>query len=213
MVAIAEFTVPADALGLGSLFEAFPDATVEVERVVPTGDGVMPYLWVEGADGEAVAAALSDSAAVESVVLVDAVGDRTLLRCRYADPGRLLDAVAESGATMLSATGTADGWTIQVRGDERRAVAAFDEACRARGVVPTLWELEPGREGGGADALTEPQREALALAYDRGYFDEPRRATLEEIAVDLDISRQALASRLRRGHRALIAAHVVAAER
>ncbi|MFC7027483.1 helix-turn-helix domain-containing protein [Halomicroarcula sp. GCM10025710] len=37
-----------------------------------------------------------------------------------------------------------------------------------------------------------------------GFFDEPRTATLEDVAAELGISRQAVANRLRRGHRALI---------
>lgn len=40
---------------------------------------------------------------------------------------------------------------------------------------------------------------------DRGYFDEPRRATLDDLASELGITRQSLAGRLRRGHRNLLA--------
>ncbi|MFC7019992.1 MULTISPECIES: helix-turn-helix domain-containing protein [Haloarcula] len=66
-----------------------------------------------------------------------------------------------------------------------------------------LHELSSGTDPATSE-LTAPQREALLLAYEMGYFDEPRAATLEDIAARLDISRQAVANRLRRGHRALI---------
>ncbi len=54
--------------------------------------------------------------------------------------------------------------------------------------------------------LTETQREALVLAYERGYFDTPRETSLEEIADEIGITQQSLSSRLRRGHRRLIKA-------
>ena len=41
-------------------------------------------------------------------------------------------------------------------------------------------------------------------AFEAGYYDIPRDATLEDIADELEISRQALANRLRRGYRNLI---------
>ncbi|MEA5389123.1 helix-turn-helix domain-containing protein [Haloarculaceae archaeon H-GB11] len=54
--------------------------------------------------------------------------------------------------------------------------------------------------------MTETQREALVLAYERGYFDSPRKVSLEEVAEELGITQQSLSSRLRRGHRRLIGA-------
>jgi len=47
--------------------------------------------------------------------------------------------------------------------------------------------------------LTDPQREALVLAYERGYFNSPREVTMEELGAELGITQQAVASRLRRG--------------
>jgi predicted DNA binding protein len=52
--------------------------------------------------------------------------------------------------------------------------------------------------------LTDTQREALVLAYERGYFDSPRESSLEAVAEELGITQQSLSSRLRRGHRRLI---------
>jgi Predicted DNA binding protein len=52
--------------------------------------------------------------------------------------------------------------------------------------------------------LTDTQREALVLAYERGYFNSPRESSLEAIGEELGITQQSLSSRLRRGHRRLI---------
>ena len=57
--------------------------------------------------------------------------------------------------------------------------------------------------------VTDPQREALKLAYEYGYFNTPREATLAEIAEELGISQQALGSRLRRANRRLIEREII----
>ncbi|WP_254280088.1 helix-turn-helix domain-containing protein [Haloarcula marina] len=215
MATIAEFTVPPRTLALGTLFQRFPEAALEIERVVPTGAAVLPYFWVEGVDGATACEFLESKSIFEDITLVDAIDGRTLFRCRFdtEDQG-LLGPVVDSGVTLLSATGTEDGWTIHVRGDEQKAVAAFDTACRENGIAPTLVEMHDmgSAEKNRPVELTDHQREALVLAYERGYFDEPRTATLDEIAGELDISRQALASRLRRGYRTLVESSVLRTE-
>ncbi|MDZ7747045.1 MAG: helix-turn-helix domain-containing protein [Halobacteriales archaeon] len=47
--------------------------------------------------------------------------------------------------------------------------------------------------------LTPEQRVVLELASERGYFTVPRETTAGELADELDISRQAVSERLRRG--------------
>ena len=48
------------------------------------------------------------------------------------------------------------------------------------------------------DLLTDKQYEALNLAFQRGYYDVPRRCTLEELAGILGIKRVAMQERIRR---------------
>lgn len=47
--------------------------------------------------------------------------------------------------------------------------------------------------------LTSKQREAVRLAFERGYFTVPREVSLTELADELEISRQAFTHRLQRG--------------
>jgi predicted DNA binding protein len=61
--------------------------------------------------------------------------------------------------------------------------------------------MEKNRSG--RFGLTEEQYEAITAALDRGYYEIPRDATAEELASEMDISRQAVAERLRRGHKVL----------
>ncbi|RLM59951.1 helix-turn-helix domain-containing protein, partial [Halorubrum sp. Atlit-26R] len=54
------------------------------------------------------------------------------------------------------------------------------------------------------DGLTDRQREALRIAYERGYFEIPRQASLEDIAAELEISASSVSERLRRAQTELI---------
>ncbi|MEF8842565.1 MAG: helix-turn-helix domain-containing protein [Haloarculaceae archaeon] len=54
--------------------------------------------------------------------------------------------------------------------------------------------------------VTETQRETLRLAYEAGYYEEPRETTLGELATELGVGERAVFRRLRRGTRGLLAA-------
>lgn len=210
MATVVEFTTPGDTFPLGRAFQRFPDVTVELERVVPTSRAVVPYVWVIGADDAEVSRiedSFRDHPDLRSVELIDEVGGRYLLRVEWSKGYRgMLKAFAATDTNLISGKGSGDRWTFEIRSDDREGVSEFQRYCREQGIgieltsVRTLSTLGTGSEHG----LTEPQREALVLAFERGYFDSPRRSTLEEIAGELDITRQSVASRLRRGNRRLI---------
>ena len=46
--------------------------------------------------------------------------------------------------------------------------------------------------------VTQPQRETLMRAVQRGYYSIPRQMSTQDLAEDLDISDQAVTERLRR---------------
>jgi predicted DNA binding protein len=46
--------------------------------------------------------------------------------------------------------------------------------------------------------LTKKQEEALGLAFTQGYYNWPKKVTLEELAIMSNISRRSLQERLRR---------------
>jgi predicted DNA binding protein len=89
----------------------------------------------------------------------------------------------------------------------RDALCNYRDCCERRGLTFTLERLY--QEDSDNDTLryglTERQREALVLAHRQGYFGATRETDLQGVADELDISRQALADRLQRGHEHLIA--------
>ncbi|WP_313695159.1 bacterio-opsin activator domain-containing protein [Halorarum halobium] len=213
MATVAAFTVPAGEFPLGSVFEGVPGVTVELERVVPTGGDVVPYFWVRGADGDDVERRFREHPGASDIRLIDAVGDEQLLRCSWTpEHVGVLRAIEETGVTLLSGTGTSDRWTFEVRADDRETLSRFQAFALEHDLPLTLTTIQelPATAGEANDVLTGPQREALVLAFERGYFDPTRRVTLEQLAAELGITRQSLAGRLRRAHRNLIE-HVLVA--
>ncbi|SDR13209.1 helix-turn-helix domain-containing protein [Natronobacterium texcoconense] len=202
MATEATFTLPSDGFPLGSIFEQLPEATVELERIIPSRDTVIPYFWVRGAETDDIEATFSDRPEVKQIRLVDSVEDEYLMRVEWEQEyDGILAALTETDVPLIEAVGTETQWTFDVRGDDRSDIVSFQEQCRKREIPITLANLQPLTpiESGVEAALTEPQHEALVLAYDRGYFDSPRAVTMEELGDELGISQQAVASRLWRG--------------
>ncbi|WP_224270596.1 helix-turn-helix domain-containing protein [Haloprofundus salinisoli] len=206
MTLYAEFALPPDVLPFSSILAATPDVRIELVRVIPTRPDVFPYFRVSGADEDAVVDILSTHDAFESVDVLGPDGDGTLFRSHWTAAGdELLAGFARLDVALLSATGTPEGWTFKCRAPTREGLSAFQEYCRDHDVPLSLRQLQ--RLDGAArqsEGLTETQRETLLLAFHRGYFDVPRRTSLDSLADEFDISRQAVADRLRRGYRNLV---------
>ncbi|QLD89545.1 helix-turn-helix domain-containing protein [Natronomonas salina] len=202
MATEATVTVPADQFPLGTVFAQLPDVSVELERLIPSRDVVIPYFWVRGTEVEDIEAAFTEHPGVKDIQLVDSVQDEYLLRVEWSlEYDDVLSVLTETDIPLIKATGTNKEWTFDIRGDSRSDVAAFHSRCREVGIPVTLTalhDLTPVETETEA-ALTDKQEEALVLAFDRGYFETPREVTMEELGDEFGISQQAVASRLRNG--------------
>ncbi|SDN07485.1 Predicted DNA binding protein, contains HTH domain [Halogranum gelatinilyticum] len=205
MATVAEFTLPSNEFPLGTVFTELPDVVVQLERVIPVKNGVVPYFWVRGTESDSIVDQFSEHPGVRDIRAIDHVEAEYLLRCEWTSGyDSVLDALIVPEIVLLSAIGTAEEWTFELRAESREAIAAFRDYCHDHGVLVTLTEIHALRPLDAKLDLTDGQREALRLAYDRGYFNSPRDTTLAEMAVELDVSQQALGARLRRGNRRLI---------
>jgi predicted DNA binding protein len=200
MATEATFTVEPGEFPLGTIFEQLPDARIELERIVPSEGIVIPYFWVRGAGVDDVEAAFSDHPGVQTIRAIDSVADEYLLRVEW-NPAYVgvLSLLAEAEVPLVSATGTDTEWTFEIRGDDQSDLAEFRGLCRTHDVPVTLTALHALTPVETGPSLTDPQRELLVLAFERGYFNSPRDVTMAELGEELGISHQAVASRLRRG--------------
>ena len=188
---------------------ALPGTTFRMEdlQLVEGGPGKFLF-WAEGGDLDRLDGVLTDDPTVASFVQLTELADRRLYRVSFADDmkERMTYLVAAANDIVyLELRSTHERTRIRARVPTREALRDYLETCREKGVDLGVESLYRADEAGGSRfGLTEPQREALVAAHEAGYFDTDRGATLAEIAPGLGISRQALAGRLRRGHRQLI---------
>ena len=211
---VAEFRATATAFPFGEALQSHPDIEVEVEleRVVPTDHGPMPFVWARGTDRATIEAAFRDVDGISGVEIVERLDSADLVRLEWDETVyTIVKSIEHADSTLLSARGTSDGWVITLRAPDRPSLEPFVEDCEAHGVHLELRrvhhlteEVAPERYG-----LTEGQLEALVTAYDLGYFEEPRRSSLEEVGTELGVSRQAAGARLRRAIQNLIQAAVI----
>lgn len=213
MATVVVVRLPLEAFSLGRPIESGLARRIELERIVPGSEGVFPFFWVWGADGERSADAIRESSAVRSLEEVSRAEDGRLYRAEWNDAVEgFVAGVGEIGATILLGRATSEGWRFELRFAERDRIREFQTYCRDNEVpieIERLYTVREGESGGGYE-LTDAQRETLRRAYARGYFEQPQAVTQSELADEFDISQRAVSRRLQRGLSRLVGTTVAA---
>ena len=208
MSVILEFTIDDEDFSFGRILARPPEMQIEIERVVPTGEMIMPFVWANGGDHEVFEEQVRAEPAVAELLALDRIDDRVLYRIEWADrPTDLLEGIAETDGVVLEAKGN-ERWAFRLRFLDHDGLSAFHNFVLEQGLpihIERTYTLSEGLDDPGHQlGLTQAQREALVLATERGHFDVPSEATLDELAEELGISRQALSERIRRGTGAVL---------
>lgn len=177
---------------------------------------MLPYFWVHarGPEGdlEDVRRTFDSLPELRSIVLMEDLGDKGLFRAEW-EPEYLgiMSAIPATGVTVVSASGSSEGWTFELRAERTEQFSDFRRYCTDHEIDVTLKRLRRLSEmpNGAEYDLTPDQREALVLAYEEGYYDDPSSTDQKALAARLGITRQAFSSRLRRGYRNLIGSTIV----
>lgn len=197
---------PAD-FELGQILSLKGSSTIELETLVPSGNATVPLFWAYEPVGDGFADAVQRYPTVTSVTEVDVFEDRTLYRLDWdATQDELLQCIFTNEGQILSATGTTEGWNFELRFPDRDALSQCQTCCEDVHIPVELVRIYNPTEPGVGPwfGLSDPQREALLLAVQMGYYDIPRGCTTEELAVELGISDQAVTERLRRAIAAFV---------
>ena len=203
MAIVADVSVPPDSVPLHELFAADADATVTFERLVPLG-GQSPSVVRVESDLDDVAGVARSARGVTEVAEIDGAGDVRVFECRLEpDAGGVLRVLSAATVHVLTASGAASEWRFRLLCANRRALSMASERVTERGVPVTLDRVRSLSDDE-SESFSGEQREAVLTAYDRGYFEVPRRTTVEELATDVGISDTAFSQRLRRGLSALV---------
>ncbi|WP_313692294.1 helix-turn-helix domain-containing protein [Halorarum halobium] len=204
----ATFTATDGEFPLAAVFSEFPAAEIELDRVVPTDEFLIPYFWVRDIEIENISMENVAHPGIHDIRVVDTVDGAAFLRIDWdLAYESVLTAIIETNVTLISALGSQTQWSFEFRAESQQDLADFQSYCRDHDIpleLTKLHALSPLASGQEYD-LTDAQREAMTVAYTLGYFESPREATRQDVANELGISPQAVGSRLQRGTRRLIA--------
>lgn len=207
MSTIAEIRFPATEFALAETLSAVPHLEFETVRVVAhETDRVLPLVWAQTDDGDALDDALADDSTVENVrLLADLAAERLYRMDWVANVETVVHALLEHDGTVLNASGRADGWHLRILFPDRESLSATHEFATDNDIsfsLRSVFDLSEGR--GSQFALTEHQHQALLAAYENGYYEVPQETTIDDLADDLGVSAQAVSQRLHRAYSNLI---------
>jgi predicted DNA binding protein len=207
---IAEVHVSHPDLVLSPTIRASPGSRIEREfQPVPIVDNSAFVLFfaAEG-DFSRFEDAIEVDRTVTDPLLVADYGDHRVYRIEITEVATLVTPkLAELGIQLLDVQSDENGWLLRVVLPDRDALATFGDYCTERGIdfhVRTMYRKEEADTRGGY-GLTDLQSEALTTALERGYFDDPRRVSLQELAADANVSPTAMGRRIRRATAKLVA--------
>ena len=111
----------------------------------------------------------------------------------------------DMGIHLLELWNDDDVWAARLRAVDQAYLSEFGSYCEEVGAELSIRRLyfsdsaEAINTALPVDILTEAQWEAMVEAFEAGYFDEPRTASLSEVGDRLGISASAGGRRIRRG--------------
>ncbi len=207
MSVIAEVRIPSTDFELGQILSVEGMTSIELESLVPTGEATVPLFWVYNSTRDSFLESVQRHPSVNSASEVDVFDDRTLFTLDWdARKDHVFEGIIDYEGQVLSASGTPEAWEFELRFPGHDQLGDFRAFCEDAHVsLEVVRVYNPTNPGAGPwYGLTEPQREAIRLAVQLGYYDIPRGCTTKELADDLGISDQAVTERLRRGIVAIV---------
>ncbi|ELZ80351.1 helix-turn-helix domain-containing protein [Haloferax larsenii] len=197
-----------DGVHLGSILAETDDLQIQFVGGIPTSSEPVPYFVALGSDAPLVDECLDTHPGVERFELIAADSNERLYRCWWrSEEENVISTIRDFDGIVRRMEGTKDGWTLSIFFPTNERTAEFHDACRARGLDIDVKRVEPShvdRRRLHRRTLSNKQLDALQLAFERGYFETPKEASLSEIAAELGISEQALSQRLRRATRHVV---------
>jgi len=215
MPLVAEFDINCEHLPFVPVARALPDATLVL--TLQFNHDELPLFLLSVTDGKraTVEETFDNDPVVGEYTILGTAGDTR----RYQIlPGRTLEnhlgphidelsgleALATTDAIIERIEVLQTGWRQSGWFAHREAFHEFREFWQRNGRFRLHRLTRDGDGEAPGDGLTDRQQEALRTAYELGYFDIPREASLEDVATRLDISASSVSERLRRAQTQLI---------
>ncbi|MFC6873679.1 helix-turn-helix domain-containing protein [Halobellus marinus] len=118
----------------------------------------------------------------------------------------LIEGISTADGVVLEARSHTD-WTFRLRFPDHDNLSTFHSYTVEHDITLHIDRTYPLTEANGVAHrfdLSQEQYEALLLAFQDGYFETPSETSLDELADEFAISRQALSNRIRRGNEKIL---------
>jgi hypothetical protein len=212
---VAEFEITCEALPFVTVAAAVPEADLEVEMQLNHGRDPLFFAYLTGGPTGAVERAFEESTFVGEYTLVGRAGETRRYQVvpavgmaaqlgDHVDDLEGLRGLATTEAIIDRIEVTPTGWIQAGWFADRAAFDEFRTFWRENGGFGLRRLTRDGEPEPPGDGLTDPQREALRIAYELGYFEVPRRASLDDVAEELGVSASSVSERLRRAQTHLV---------
>jgi predicted DNA binding protein len=202
-----------ERLALAPTLRSLDGVSVNVVTQSNTTPGatVFPFL-IQHDDHAELEQALDADATVANYELVDWTDGQGIYYIEHTPETKFISTqVTAVNGFLVQAETSSKGWLVRVVLPNRSALNDIWEFADENDIALDIIELYENKDASGEKSfgLTDEQLTALKIAYERGYFDEPRDISLNEMAAEIELSSTAMSGRLRRGIRNLIAATLI----
>lgn len=203
----AILTVESPDLPLTSTLATDETAIVKPVSGAGTVSALSTHLFtVRTNDFDRFETGLSRDETIDTYERVVNQGAEAIYRFEYDSEALVFsEAIAEVGGVSLYWVNEDTTWTVQVWLPDREALALLWEYATDYDIEFTIERVSNHVTLGEPNSnLTQTQRDAIFRAFEMGYFEEPREATLDEVAAELGITQPAASGLLRRGINRLV---------
>lgn len=210
---ITEFTTPTSTFAVGRALGDDSGLTIELERIVPTDETMIPFVWVWGDDLDGFESRLRAEPDVETDGPIAETDRGRLYRIEWGNAmSEVIRGLFDHEFTLLSGKADTECWRFEIRFDDGETASRFKRYLTDHGVPHELTRVhgltDVARSTGAG--LTDKQLDALIAAYDGGFFEEPRELSTVELADQLDIAPSSASGRLKRGTQRLVESTLIA---
>ncbi|QLH78360.1 helix-turn-helix domain-containing protein [Halosimplex rubrum] len=210
MAITTEFVLSSPALPLVSITERLQPNEIECVHALCLQSDVRMFIVQIDPDDDVAEAELAALDEIDETTVLGETSEKAVYKL-VVDVDESISAAFDperfDGAPIKPTTITPEGWHERKVFTDFEAFTEFRTSCENHGISFDLLSMTPDpsqSENLSQDELTDRQREALTIAVSRGYYEDPRQVTAEELAEELGISQPSLSSLLRRGERQLI---------
>lgn len=196
--------LPEDAW-IGRLSRAHPGARFRVLAAMPVDGGGTGLVELTADDPEAIVTEMEAFDGIESVDWQESSSETTIVQFHTTQPFLLLSARA-AGLPLRPPIDITDGVAVVWATGSPDRLSDFADQLESFGMSFEVDRVTPQVDT--ASLLTERQREVVAEAVERGYYDTPRRCTLTELADALGIAQSTCSETLHRAEGTIVRAFI-----